>query len=90
MSQDRRSGEFLQPGEIARVIKMSMSQENGLDVPPAQADLFQGSPQSRDFADQPRIDQYHFLSRGIVKEVEGAVIAADGIDPKRVIQRHIV
>ena len=82
MSQHRSAGEFLQAREIPRVIKMTVSQEQRLDVRPVQAALAENALQPGQFARQPGIDQHRFVLADIVQEVKNARQAADGINPK--------
>lgn len=90
MGEDGSASEFLQPGEITRVIEMTMGQEDGLDIRPVQADFVQDSSQSRDFAHQTGVDQHGFVTGVVVKEMKRSGQAADGINPKRSFWRNIV
>ena len=70
MSEEGSAGQFLQPGEIARVIEVAVSQEDGFDIRPVQADLTPDFLQSRDFACQACVDQHRFIPGCVIKEME--------------------
>src|SRR5215472_1264593 len=87
MGQHRSACQLLDLGQVAGVIEMSVSQEDGADVGPAEPDLLQNSPQQPHFAGKAGIDQDGLASASIVQQMKIAQETAYGIDAVHGIQR---
>jgi hypothetical protein len=90
MGEDGRAGEFLEPREIAGVIEVAVSEENGLDVGPAEAEPAHDFLQPRNLAHQPGIEQHRLAPGAVMEEMERAVPAAHRVNAEEIVERNIV
>jgi len=63
---DWGAAELLNVGQVPRMIDVSVSEKNGLDIAPGHPDLLQSTPQQPHFAYEPGVDQDRLVARSIV------------------------
>ena len=90
MGENGCAGELLQPRDIACVVEVTMGQQDGFDVRPAEPDFLQRPPQARELAYQPRVDENGLALTLVVEQMKRASVAANGIYAKPRFRRNIV
>ena len=63
---DGGATELLDSGQVPRMIYVSVSEKNGLDIAPGYPDLLQSTLQQPHFACEPGVDQDRLVARSIV------------------------
>jgi len=90
MGQYGGACQFLQQGEIACMVEVSVGQKDCLDIRPTQAELTQNVPQAPYFPHQAGVDQYCLVAVGVVKKVKRSCQPSDWVNSTTGFQRNIV
>jgi len=82
VGEDGRPSQLLQPSQIARVIEMTVRQQDRLDVRPTEPDIIQRQLQARQLPYQPGVDQDSLALRLVVEQMKRPAEAVHRMNPK--------